>query len=159
MHGASPARVIVCSRLHPLKRLSHYSSIWSHQPFEFLLGEAHVIVCRVVVVVQVGVKDERVIRIQGVVCLVLPESAQGQECNVSQDEPCWLSVLHVQRKKRQPTWWRDAWWSRGHRHLLVYWKSDKPANRRTWVMRCGPAETRFYIRGNLYQMAEVSLHG
>lgn len=100
VHGASPARVIVCSRLHPLKRLSHYSSIWSHQPFEFLLGEAHVIVCRVVVVVQVGVKDERVIRIQGVVCLVLPESAQGQECNVNQDEPCWLSVLHVQREKK-----------------------------------------------------------
>lgn len=101
MHGASPTRVIICSRLHPLKRLSHYSSIWSHQPLEFLLGEAHVIVCRVVVVVQVGVEDERIIRIQGVVCLVLPESAQGQgEANVNQDEPCPLLVLHVQRETK-----------------------------------------------------------
>lgn len=45
----------------------------SHQPFELFLGEAHVFGGGAVVVVQAGVEDQRVVGVQGVVGLVLPE--------------------------------------------------------------------------------------
>lgn len=45
----------------------------SHQTLELVLGEAHVLGCDAVVEVQTGVEDQRVVCVQGVVCLVLPE--------------------------------------------------------------------------------------
>lgn len=46
-------------------------------------------------------EDERVIRIQRVVCLVLPEAAQGQECDVNPDEPCRLLIVTHQHNKEE----------------------------------------------------------
>lgn len=44
-----------------------------HQPLELVLGEAHVFGCDAVVEVQAGVEDQRVVCVEGVVRLVLPE--------------------------------------------------------------------------------------
>lgn len=50
----------------------------SHQPFELLLGEAHVLGRHAVVEVKAGVEDQRVVCVQGVVGLVLPEPVHRQ---------------------------------------------------------------------------------
>lgn len=60
----------------PVNYCYDYSCIWSHQSFEFLLGESHVLVCCLVVVMQVGVKDQRVICVQRVVSFVFHEPAR-----------------------------------------------------------------------------------
>lgn len=50
----------------------------SHQPFELLLSEAHVLGGDAVVEVEAGVEDQRVVCVQGVVGLVLPEPVHRQ---------------------------------------------------------------------------------
>lgn len=52
----------------------------SHQPFELLLSEAHVLGRDAVVEVKAGVEDQRVVCVQGVVGLVLPEPEHRQNC-------------------------------------------------------------------------------
>lgn len=50
----------------------------SHQPFELLLSEAHVLGRDAVVEVKAGVEDQRVVGVQGVVGFVLPEPVPRQ---------------------------------------------------------------------------------
>lgn len=47
----------------------------SHQPLELVLGEAHVFGGDAVVEVEAGVEDQRVVSVEGVVGVVLPEPA------------------------------------------------------------------------------------
>ena len=63
-------------RILPVNYFSNYSCIRSHHSFEFLLREAHVLDRGAVVQLQVGVEDQGVVCVQGVVDPVRPEPAQ-----------------------------------------------------------------------------------
>lgn len=58
----------------------------SHQPFELVLGKAHVFLRGAVVEQQVRVEDQRVVSVQGVISLVLPETAQRKWSNPNKTE-------------------------------------------------------------------------
>lgn len=60
---------------------------FSHQPLELVLGEAHVFGCDAVVELQAGVEDQRVVCVQGVVRLVLPEPEPRKRQNRTDNQP------------------------------------------------------------------------
>lgn len=59
---------------------------FSHQALELVLGEAHVFGCDAVVEVQAGVEDQRVVGVQGVVRLVLPEPEPRKRRNRTENQ-------------------------------------------------------------------------